>query len=239
MTPTRAINARVAVTMLAALGLSTAAVAQLSVALNPKPQYASNSCRSYALALAMGTVPGSSLSVTTAKDLRSAERDLQSRLEGEAAAMNSNAGDHAVWKAVVEKMSSGKLELNLEYIKSYDEFYNRVRELTKVDAADTLGPLFSIALVKTPVMTSVTRIGASHYADGHIVTVFGVSGQPLSPTPLVILNPAVRVADKTRNACELGDVPNDEKWSAVASIEGVYDLKRFDKGYLIMWVRKK
>lgn len=54
-----------------------------------------------------------------------------------------------------------------------------------------------------------------------------------------MLNPAVKVADKTKLACEMDDVANDSKWSAMASLESKYRLKKFGNGYLVMWVRKK
>jgi hypothetical protein len=144
-----------------------------------------------------------------------------------------------VWKAAVEEMSSGKLELVLEYPRTDEEFYARVRALTGVADADVLGAAFSAALVKTAVMTSVKKIGATSYPSGHIVTVFGVSRREVSPTPLAILNPAIKVADKNRIACEIDDVPNDDKWSALASIESSYELNDAFNGFLVMWVRKK
>src|SRR5437867_2765564 len=40
-----------------------------------RPQFASNSCRSYALALASGTLPNSPIPISTVQELRAAEED--------------------------------------------------------------------------------------------------------------------------------------------------------------------
>jgi hypothetical protein len=223
-----------AIALTCAVGPLTSAHAQLQIVLNPKPQYSGNSCRSYGLALAVGTLPSSPLPVSDARQLREAEKSFQAKLES-----LGNASSHETWRKAVDELSSGKLELVLEYPTSYEALYKRVRDLTKVHAADTLGSFLTIAVGATPVMTSVMSVGDNRYSTGHIVTVYGVSSQPVTPTPLVLLNPAVKVADKTKLACELDDVPNDAKWSASASLETKYELKKFGNGYLVMWVRKK
>lgn len=213
------------------------AYAQLQVALNPKPQFSGNSCRAYGLALAVGTLPASPFPVANAKQLRDAERQMQAKITALGGA--DGASNHEVWRKAVEQLSSGKLELVLEYPATYEAVYTRIRELTKIEAADKLGTLMTIAVGSTPVMTSVLAVGSSSYSTGHIVTVYGVSAQPVTPTPLVMLNPAVKIADKTKLACEMDDVPNDSKWSATASLEPKYTLKKFGSGYLVMWVKKK
>lgn len=213
------------------------AYAQLQVALNPKPQFSGNSCRAYGLAFAMGTLAGSPFPVANAKQLREAEKQIQAKINALGGA--DGASNHEVWRKAVDELSSGKLELVLEYPATYDAVYTRIRQLTKVEAADRLGTLMTIAVGATPVMTSVLAVGNSAYSTGHIVTVFGVSAQPVTPTPLVMLNPAVKLADTTKLACEMDDVPNDSKWSATASLEPNYTLKKFGSGYLVMWVKKK
>lgn len=228
--------ARVAVTVIAAFA-NGQALAQLQVVLDPKPQFAGNSCRSYGLALAIGTLPASPFPVANAKQLRELEKQLQARLQAIGGA--NGASNHEVWRKAVHELSSGKLELVLEYPTTYEAVYARVKDLTKVSAANALGPVMTIALGATPVMTSVLAVGDTPYPSGHIVTVYGVSAEPITPTPLVILNSAVKVADKTKIACEIDDVPNDSKWSAIASLEPRYTLKKFGNGYLVMWVRKK
>lgn len=227
---------RIAVTIAAALACGQA-LAQLQVVLDPKPQFSGNSCRSYGLALAIGTLPASPFPVADARQLRELEKEVQSKIRSLGGA--SGASSHEVWRKAVHELSSGKLELVLEYPTTYEALYARVKELTKVSAANTLGPIMTVALGATPVMTSVLSVGDTPYPSGHIVTVYGVSAEPITPTPLVILNPAVKVADKTKIACELDDVPNDSKWSATASLEPRYTLKKVGNGYLVMWVRKK
>lgn len=213
------------------------ASAQLQIALNPKPQYSGNSCRAYGLALSIGTLPASPFPTANAKQLRDSEKLLQAKIQ--ALGGPNDASNHEVWRKAVSEVSSGKLELVLEYSATYEAFYTRTRALTKIANADTLGPLMTIAVGATPVMTSVLSVGQDSYPLGHIVTVYGVSAQPVNPTPLVMLNPAVKVADKTKLACEIDDVPNDSKWSATASLESKYALKKFGEGYLVMWIRKK
>ena len=214
--------------------------AQVNVLLNPRPQYASNSCRAYALALAAGTLPGTPIPIGTVAELRAAEKDLQTRLESVAkrSGPGQTAGSHEVWQKAIGEMTSGQLEAVVEYAKDLATFTKRILDITGNGAADKLGAVFSSLLVKTPVLTSVTKIAKSSYTSGHIIAVYG-TGSGNGHKPLAVLNPAVKVANTNRLACQIDDVPNDEKWSAIVSIEPEYELKRFRQGYLVMSIRRK
>lgn len=171
-----------AVAIVSAFAIGEPAHAQLQIALNPKPQFSGDSCRAYGLALAVGTLPASPFPVANAKQLREAERQMQAKIKALGGA--DGASNHEIWRKAVDELSSGKLELVLEYPATYEAVYARIRELTKVKAADTLGALMTVAVGSTPVMTSVLAVGNSTYSTGHIVSVYGVSAQPVTPTPL-------------------------------------------------------
>jgi hypothetical protein len=209
-----------------------------------RPQFAANSCRSYALVLALGTLPNSPFPISTAQELRNAERDLQARLESTSKKMTppSTASSHEVWKRAVEEMTSGQVDVVIEYVPSVEQYYSRVEDLTGVRNAEKFSALFSSIVVKTPVLTSVTKIGDDTYNPSHIISVYGVSSAPNGvpkARSLAVLNPAVKVRDAQKISCDIDDVPNDERWSAVVSLEPRYSLTRFPGGYLVMWLRKK
>lgn len=215
----------------------------IDIVFSAKPQFAGNSCRAYALALAAGTVPGSPVPIDNVSQLRAVERDLQARLDSTAKKMGppNTASSHSVWQRAISEMTSNSLEAVVEYAPTLDKFYDRVATLTGQSNANAFGALFSSAIVKTPVMTSVTKIGQDSYSPSHIVTLYGVGSGPSSAPgqrPLAVLNPAVKVANAQQKICDVGSV-NDERWSAIVSLESSYALTNFPEGHLVMWIRKK
>lgn len=223
---------------------STVAGGVLDFTFSPKPQFASNSCRAYAIVLAAGTLPKSPVPIDTVQELRAAERDMQARLESTAKQIGGEAtpGGHEVWKRAIQEMSSGKIEAVVEYLPTIEKYYARVDKLTGNAHSEQLGATFSSAVVKTPVLTSVRSIGAQKYNPSHVVTIFGASSASANTSSLralVILNPAVKTVSKRKNICELDDVKNDERWSAEVSLEPIYELTPFKAGYLVMWLRLK
>src|SRR5450756_1736256 len=114
----------------AGLLVSNAAAATVDLIFAARPQFASNSCRSYAIVLAAGTLPNSPIPVSSVQDLRAAERDMQLRLEATAKQMGGSmeAGSHEVWKRAVEEMTSGKLQAVIEYKPTIEGFYERLEE---------------------------------------------------------------------------------------------------------------
>jgi hypothetical protein len=190
----------------------------------------------------LGSLIDSPIPVHSARELREAEILLQTRLDQTAIEMSTvghraASGEHVVWQRAVAELSGGKIELIAEYPSSLEAFYARVRELTSTGDVGHLGAVFSSAVVRTPVLTSVTRLGKGSYPLGHIVTIYGLTGDLVEPTPIAVLNSAVKVADKTRMACDIGDVANDEKWSAIVSLESSYQLTSFNGCFLILWLR--
>jgi len=208
-----------------------------------KPQVAKDSCRAYGLALAAGTLAGSPVTITNVSQLRDVEKDLQARLEATAKKMGPphTPSSHSVWQRAITEMTSNGIEAVVEYAPTLDVFYERVATLTGQKNASAFGALFSSAIVKTPVLTSVRKIGQNAYSSSHIVTVYGIgSGAPNASAlkPLAVLNPAVKIAGVDQRICELSSV-NDERWSAVVSLEASYTLTTFPKGHLVMWLRNK
>src|SRR5262245_41840450 len=98
-------------------GIAVLQGAAINIIFVAKPQFAGNSCRSYAMALAAGTMTNSPVPVDTVAELRAAEKDLQLRLESTAKKMGppNTPSSHAVWKRAVEEMTSGTLEAVVEY----------------------------------------------------------------------------------------------------------------------------
>lgn len=210
--------------LLAALVGGPQAGAQVRLPIAERPQFTANSCQSYALAFVLGTFPGTPVPVATAKQLRELERTIYTRL-------GKDRGSAESWQRVTQEITNGQIELVLERVPTLSAFSTRVGELTGVSAAEKSGAAFAIAAGKQPLLTSVIRIGETSYADGHIVTVFGVSSEPLEPPPLVLLNPAVKVKDAYRLACEIDDVANDERWSASAALVRTYVLKNYGQHF--------
>ena len=85
---------------------------------------------------------------------------------------------HTVWQRAISEMTSNTVEAVVEYAPTLDKFYERVASLTGQSNANSFGALFSSAIVKTPVLTSVTKIGPNSYSPSHIVTVYGVGSGP-------------------------------------------------------------
>lgn len=232
----------------AAVTLGTAitcfpAVAALpaDILMRPRPQTYLDSCQSYGMALAAASVAGSPLKASNAMELREAENELRKARNALAASAGASVLSHTIWKQALEKVSGGQLTLDIKYYQDYEKWVEQVGVLTDVTNAATLGSSLSATLVKTPVLTSVTQMGASPYAGGHIVTVMGYDKGKVSPVPLAVLNPAVKVGAKPEKlTCEIDEGPGDAKYQAYASIESSYKLKKFDGlGYVILFVRKK
>jgi hypothetical protein len=220
------------------------AAAGLEFIFFPRPQFASNSCRSYALALAVGSLANTPFPVDTLQQLRAAEKDMQARLEATAQQMGGGLtpGSHEVWKRAVQEMTSGKVEAVVEYRPTIESYYTRIEELTGNPHAEQLGAVFAASLVRVPVMTSVKSIGSATYNPSHIVTVYGMASANVrssAPRALAILNPAVKLREAHKNICDIDGVKNDERWSAEVSLEPVFELTKLPQGFLIMWLRMK
>jgi hypothetical protein len=176
------------------------------------------------------------------KELRVTEQELRKARDAIAKAPDGGGNPlaHTVWKKAVEQVSAGALTADIRYVNSIDEFYIAVEADTGVLQAETLGTVLTAALVKTPVLTSMSSIGGSTYGNGHIVAVLGVAKGNQSPFGLAVLNPAVKVGPSPEKiACNLDDTVGDMKYQAFASVERKYSLKPFDGKFLVMTVRKK
>jgi hypothetical protein len=192
------------------------------------------------LALAAASTPGTSLPASTAKELRVTEKELRLARDAIAKSMGKSPYDHTVWKQAVEQVSAGVLTADVRYVANFEDFVSEVSKITGVSEAETFGAVFSAALVKMPVLTSVTMAGNDQYASGHIVALLGVAHGNQSPPALAILNPAVKVgSSRERIACEMDDGVGDDRYQAFITLESKYALKKFPSGYLVLTVRKK
>lgn len=212
----------------------------VDLVLRPSPQSFTDSCQSFSMAFAAAAVPGSLLLATNAKELRITEQELRKARDAIAKAAGADPLSHDVWKKAIEQVSGGSLTADIRYLSSIEDFYKVVEANTSVVQAEVVGTLLTAALVKTPVLTSVTGIGNSSYAGGHIVAVLGLAKGNQSSLGLAVLNPAVKVGPSPeKNACNLDDTVGDMKYQAFASVEHKYTLKRFGRKFLIMTLRKK
>jgi hypothetical protein len=211
----------------------------IDLVLRPSPQSFTDSCQSFGLAFAAASVPGSLLTASSAKELRVTEQELRKARDAIARADGEDPLAHTVWKKAIEQVSSGALTADVRYVNSIAEFYKAVEAHTGVLQAETLGTVLTAALVKTPVLTSVTSLGTSTYGKGHIVAVLGVAKGNQSPLGLAVLNSAVKVGPSPEKvACNLDDTVGDMKYQAFASVERKYKLKPFEGKFLVMTVRK-
>jgi hypothetical protein len=225
---------------LAGLSMSAHGAAPVDLVLRPRPQTYTDSCQSYGLAFAAASVPGTSLPAATGKQLRTLEVELRTARDAIANKDGASPYDHAVWKKALEQVSAGALTLDIQYVSKLEDFVKKVEAATGISNAQSLGATLTAALVKTPVLTSVEKVGNDSYATGHIIEVLGVARGNASPPGLAVLNPAVKVgASPEKKACELDDGVGDTKYQAFASVESAYKLKPFGGKFLFMIVRKK
>lgn len=224
----------ISVSMHAGAGLPT------DIVLRPLPQAYMDTCQSYGMALAAASVSGSPLLASNAKELRSTERQLRQARDELAKKAGTSSLSHAIWKQAIERVSGNQLTLEIKYFQDFESWVDNVGKVTDVTNAGTLGPLLSSAVVASPVLTSLTVLGKNKYNGGHIVTVMGLDKGRISPPPIAVLNPAVKVGPNPEKiTCELDEGPGDAKYQAFASIEKTYTLKKFDAGYVLLVVRKK
>jgi hypothetical protein len=82
-----------------------ASAAILDILLAPRPQAPTNTCQSYALALAIGSLAGSPLPVSTVDELRASEFEIRKRIETIAAARVGAIADPAEPRAAIRRES--------------------------------------------------------------------------------------------------------------------------------------
>lgn len=212
----------------------------IELVVSPAPQSYTNTCQSYALAYSLGTFANSPYPIETTRQLRTLELELRRKIEAVAARDELTPYHHSVWQTAVAEFTSGQFRLNREEFSSEVPLAARIADLTGIDAAETLGPVVSSLLIETPVLLSFTRIGASSYANGHIVPVLGTSGNAQARRKLLLLNPAVKAGGSapTRSLCSQDTLPGDERYSALTSIESDYTFKDFSGRLVLMWLSR-
>ena len=212
----------------------------IDLVVSPSPQSYNNTCQSYALAYLLGTAVDSPYSIETTRQLRTLELELRQKIEHIASQDSTlTPYHHSVWQEAVAGFTSGQFELKREEYSSELPLVARIAGLTGIDGAEELGVVLSSLLIRTPVMVSFQRIGTNEYAQGHIVPVLGTSGALHSRRKLLLLNPAVKGgAGATRLLCSVDDLPGDERYTAMTSIEADYVFKNYGGRLVLMWLSR-
>lgn len=217
----------------------------LNVVLNPIPQAYTNTCQSYSLGFALARSGAPGFKLESLADVRALEARVRSGINAEVRS-GETAYHHTVWARAVQRLTSNKYVLNRTEYPSLDLLINDVSKKTGISNATALGPVISIAASKVPVMTSFRRIGASSYNTGHLVTLFGVergTGSVSTIPRLLILNSAVKTAELTPAAyaplCNSSELPGDLRYTGSLSLEGDYELSRFNGQYVLFWVSRR
>lgn len=228
--------------LMMAIWMTVESAQAMELLLSPKPQGNTKTCQSYALAFALGQDAGTAVDIDTTATLRAIELSIRSEIEAIAQAENLSPQNHRVWKKTIEAVTQNRYTLKLQYISELQDFYQKIADATGNRYVGSLA-LASAIFAKQPVMTSVMRVAGDRYASGHIVTVLGVNLPKgnLSSTrlqPIVLLNSAIKTADKTKNSCQPDDLIGDYRYSASVSLYDDYELKTYAGKYLLMWIEK-
>ncbi len=209
------------------------------VYLNPKPQSYTNTCQSYALAMALIKTGDSKFVVEKTKELREFEIRIRNIIESIAKKDKKSVYSHAVWAKAVTHIAINKYKLKSKTTNDLEEYYRIIEEITGQASVKILGPIMSAVLSQKVVLTSVKRIGENNYGSGHIVALFGVGAATPHKSELrslAILNSAIKVNDKFKNACSIDDKVGDYKYSALVSLVKDYELKKYSGKYKLMWI---
>jgi hypothetical protein len=212
--------------------ISVAWAQSLEIILFPKPQSYSNTCQSYALAFAFAKAGVPGFEVSSVDQLRDSENRIRKALEKQ--------GDplaHSTWQFATKSLTGGTYTLERLEFADIELFMKFLGDKTGIVNAGSLGTVMSYLTVKTPVLTSFSRIGDSKYATGHIVAVLGVDGPSNQSRNLLLLNSAIKAGPTTRLSCEAGDLPGDVRYKAAAGLEASYELKTYAGSYVAMWLR--
>lgn len=215
-------RALLAVVLWVGLGLACPASAQLAFYDAAWPQEQSNTCQSYALAyaLARAGAPGFELRPDR---LRSAERSVRE-------AIKSIGGDTSLWttwQRAVCKLTSNVYSLKIK--KDLPDALSAIEEAGRLAGEWTsqVTPSLAELAAKTPALISVRSVEGATYSPSHIVVVLGAGRGARSPKPLLLLNSAVKVANRAFTMCTadgFGDGEKDMQWSAGVSWVTRYTL---------------
>lgn len=227
-----------------------ASAQQTELVLTAPPQAFLNSCQSYSIAVAMGYVPSAPFKAETPQELRELEQRVYAKLQEIAVSKNTQVGmlPATDLAAAIETVTSNALTLVSKQFAHLDDAMRFIATETGISSPEGLGATLAVNLVKRPVLLSFSRIKASSYASGHVVSVFGVQLPPAtmgdSAKPkLLVLNSAVKYAGGIKNACENNDFPGpqspgDKRYSAVLTLTDDYAI-RFTGPFYVNRVVKK
>jgi hypothetical protein len=224
---------------------SMAQTAELGFAVEtPVGQATGSTCQSYVLAVALAFKRDKDFIMNTSRELRSVEVAIRGkiveafkrRMPG-APKVNPSHDDiregFAAYTSGVYKLSITDVDLpSLSDIAG--------KRTGVIDEKVVPLNFFLGALVKDVVISSATRIGDDTYGEGHLFTVFGISGPPNSNRKFLILNSAVRKQRQKQNACIDGvpDDPGPYTGSVSWRSRGEIEFKRFGDKYKLFTVER-
>ena len=155
-----------------------------------QPQSTSKTCQSYASVLALAAVNDPRFEIKSFAQLRENERRFRAILTS---LDPGGETKHNNWPKAMEQLTNGSYNFEVKYIADIVEWMAGTRDATtlssNVDAAVAAltGNSFNT------VLTSISKIDNSDYANGHIVTVLSVAGTGIdSETQLVLFNSALK-----------------------------------------------
>ena len=214
----------------------------VDVAINPSPQQFTDTCQAYSMALAMAFHPRSPFKANSAVELREMEQRLRASILASAQQHHRTEPIRDDWKAAIEAQSNGVLSLAWKEYDHLDPAMRFVADQTGNSNPSSLGLTLAVALVRTPVMLSFTRVASSSYGSSHIVTAFGVDLPPASLNDtahpkLLLVNSAVKYPAGQKNVCAAEALSDSDPYRAVATLTSDYALRLFPTHpYLVTYV---
>ncbi len=231
-------------TVILLISFSSHAITELI--LDPSPQATSNTCQSYSIAFSLAQSGLWPETIESPKQLRALEQRVRTEINLVAKQdENKTPYHHDVWAKAVKRVSSNNLKLKRFYTESPNAYYKKIASITGMTSSEILSGPISALLVKAPIMTSVTTLENNDYADGHIITILGLTEDVPKNRSLasmnqniLALNSAVKSGAKTFNICSEDITSGDKKYSASLSLATNYKVKQWGAKYLLMWIEK-
>lgn len=230
--------------------ISTNVIAVNELILDPSPQSTSNTCQSYSIAYSLAHSGLWFEPIETPKKLRELEIIVRSEIDAFVQEQNTSGKKvtsyhHTAWAEGVKRASSNNLKLRFYYPSSRQDYYKKVTDITGISSTNLIATPISAALVKKPIMTSVTKLNDDSYKNGHIVTILGLaevasknSSMEKLEKEMIILNSAVKSNMKIFNMCSEEVTSGDKKYSASVNITNNYKLKDWEGKYMLMWIEE-
>ena len=204
-----------------------------------KPQARNNTCQAQSLIFALALENDRAFPVTTANELRTLELDLRKLIDHIATKNNQSIYSHEVWSQAILQYTSGKYSLKRKYINDIVSWNQKVASITGNNISKIDAVTITALRTKKSVMTSIEYFNGSTYKTGHIVNLLGINASGLSsPNYALFFNGAIKSANGSKHTCTTKDLPTDYTYSAAVVGTDKYILKRYNTGFLVMWLEK-